>query len=103
MDKALQCIGLAKKAGRLATGTENVLEAVRNGKAVAVLAASDVSDNTAKLIRDKTASYNVKLIVTDHTRAELGNILGNAACARVAFTDNGFASMYQRATEQPRR
>ena len=99
MNKALQCIGLAKKAGRLSVGTQNVLDTIRNGKAVTVIMASDVSANTAKLLGDKSTSYGVPLKNAGYTRAELGDILGTAACACVAFTDNSFALMNQRATE----
>ncbi len=103
MNKALQCIGLAKKAGRLAVGTQNVLDAVRSGKAACVIVAADVSANTAKLLSDKTSSYGVSLRNAEFTREQLGDMLGTAACACAAFTDDGFALMYQRATEEQRR
>lgn len=103
MNKALQCIGLAKKAGRLAAGTQNVIDAIRSKKAFTVIVASDVSDNTAKLLGDKSTSYGVRIKNSEYTRAELGNILGTAACACVAFTDSSFALMYQRAIEELRR
>ncbi len=100
LNKSLQCIGLAKKAGKLKSGTQNVLEAVRTKKAVSVLIASDASFNTKKLISDKTAFYSINAKVCKHTVCELGEILGVAACACVAFTDNSFALMYEQATEQ---
>lgn len=47
-DKALSMIGLATKAGKIASGEFAVESAVRKGKAVLVIIASDASDNTKK-------------------------------------------------------
>ena len=47
-DKALSMIGLATKAGKIASGEFAVESAVRKGKAVLVISASDASDNTKK-------------------------------------------------------
>ena len=49
MSRVLGVLGLARRAGALAIGTNSVLEAVRKGKAYLVLIASDASENTAKL------------------------------------------------------
>ena len=103
MNKALLCAGLAKKAGKLAAGTENVLEAIRSGKAARVIIASDASPNTAKSIKDKTGTYGVPLSDAGSTGAELGKALGMAACACAAFTDKGFADMFERAYNELQR
>lgn len=54
-DKALSMIGLATKAGKIASGEFAVESAVRKGKAVLVIIASDASDNTKKSFNDMGA------------------------------------------------
>ena len=54
-DKALSMIGLATKAGKIASGEFAVESAVRKGKACLVIIASDASDNTKKSFNDMGA------------------------------------------------
>ena len=58
-DKALSMIGLATKAGKIASGEFAVESAVRKGKACLVIIASDASDNTKKSFNDMGAYYHV--------------------------------------------
>ena len=57
-DKALSMIGLATKAGKIASGEFAVESAVRKGKACLVIIASDASDNTKKSFNDMGAYYH---------------------------------------------
>lgn len=47
-NKALSRLGLATRAGKLISGEEIVLKAIRSGEAKLVLLAGDASDNTRK-------------------------------------------------------
>ena len=58
-DKALSMIGLATKAGKIASGEFAVESAVRKGKACLVIIASDASDNTKKSFNDMGAYYHL--------------------------------------------
>ena len=49
-DRVLSALGLAKRAGKVISGTEQVQDAVRDKKAFLVLAARDISDNSRKKI-----------------------------------------------------
>ncbi len=93
-------VGLARRAGALVHGTNNVLEAVRSKKALLVLIASDVSDNTKKNITDKAAFYSVKTEMLDITVEELGRIIGKGGTAAVALTDDNFVKAYRKQTAQ---
>ena len=89
-DKLLSTLGLCARARKLVMGTPMVCEAVRDPKApvVAVLEASDTSDNTHKRLSDKCAFYGVPLyrIATDTSR--LGRAVGKTgAVAAVGITD----------------
>ena len=60
--RAGRMLGLARKAGKLAAGTEHVTDAVRSRRAVIVLPANDISDNTVKRIRDCCAFYKAEIL-----------------------------------------
>ncbi|MBE6683411.1 MAG: 50S ribosomal protein L7ae [Ruminococcaceae bacterium] len=89
-------IGLAARARGIVIGTNNVLEAIRSGKAHLVLIASDVSDNTKKNLTDKSAYYSVKSEQIDITTAELGKAVGHSHSAAIAFTDKNFVIAYEK-------
>jgi ribosomal protein L7Ae-like RNA K-turn-binding protein len=91
-NKVLSRLGLAMRAGKLISGEETVLKAVRSGEAKLVLLAGDASENTAKKISDKCNSYNVQLLI-GFTRFELGSAVGKPERVLFAVTDRGFADM----------
>lgn len=91
-DKGLSALGMAMRAGKLITGEETVLRAIRAGKACLVLVAGDASDNTKKKFRDKCASYEVT-IAEAYDRVLIGRAIGKEARVLIAVTDQGFAKM----------
>ena len=50
--RLLSYLGLAKRAGKVASGEFQTEEAIRKGKAELVLVAGDASDNTKKKFRN---------------------------------------------------
>jgi len=92
MSKVKSQLGLAQRAGKLATGDEIVLKAIRNKQARLVIIAADASDNTKKKFRDKCKSYGVPLAI-GFTRTELGESIGKLQRVVLAVTDDGFATM----------
>jgi len=99
MNKSLSLLGMAMRAGKLVTGDETVLKAVRQGKAKLVIIAGDASDNTKKKYRDKCGTYGVK-VVEALDRAVLGHAIGKAERVLIAVTDAGFSSSIQRSLSQ---
>ena len=83
----LRMLGLARRARRLAVGTEATLGAIRkDGASATVAVASDASERTKKQIGDKCASHGAHLISLGATRAQLAAALGSkdgqtSACA----------------------
>lgn len=51
MNKGLSSLGMAMRAGKLVTGDEIVLKAVRKGEVHLVIIAGDASPNTKKVSR----------------------------------------------------
>lgn len=95
-NNTLGVIGLAARARGIAIGTNQVLEAVRSGKALLVLIAADVSDNTQKTLTDKSTYYSVEYKELDITTSELGKAVGHSTTAAIAFTDANFVKAYKK-------
>lgn len=92
----LGVIGLAARARGIVIGTNQVLEAIRNGKAKLVLYAYNVSENTRKTLSDKSAYYSVPSEETDITTEELGRSVGHSNTAAIAFIDANFVKAYEK-------
>ncbi|CAH1211198.1 MULTISPECIES: L7Ae/L30e/S12e/Gadd45 family ribosomal protein [Paenibacillus] len=90
--KVLSYLGLAMRAGKLATGEEIVLKAIRSSEAKMVIVAGDASANTQKKFRDKCGSYQVPLVI-GFDRDRLGSSIGKDTRVVLAVTDVGFAKM----------
>ena len=89
-DKLLSTVGLCARARKLVSGTPMVCEALRSRKppVLAVLEASDTSDNTHKKLADKCAYYQVPLYRLTADTARLGKAIGKTgAVAAVGLTD----------------
>ena len=60
-DNALLMLGLARRAGKLIFGSENVVLSARQGKIKLALLATDASGRTKKLMQNKCKSFSVPL------------------------------------------
>jgi len=91
----LNFVGLMKRAGALATGTDLVLTGIRNKKVKFVLIDASASENTQKKITDKCRYYNIpyiKLAEGDHLASAIGK--GNQKV--VGICDQNFVKALQR-------
>jgi len=86
----LNLLGLARRAGHLAAGTETVSVAIQKGRAMLAVAAADLSAGTRERLARLTGSHHVDLIV-DSSRSELGSITGCPGRGVYAVTDREFA------------
>lgn len=90
-DKLLSTVGLCARARKLVMGTPMVCEALRKGgkyPPLAVLEASDTSDNTHAKLSSKCAYYRTPLYRLPVTTDELGHAIGKSGLvAAVAVTD----------------
>lgn len=91
-NRLLGTLGLAARARKTVTGTDGVCTALKDGKAFAVVTASDISDNTRKRLSDKCAFYGVTLIDAGVTQDRLGTALGKQSLtAAAAVCDRSLA------------
>lgn len=85
-----QMLGLCQKAGKLVTGEFAAKEAVLSKTAYLVIVATDASNNTKKLFKDKS-SYRGISHVEWGTKEELGSKVGKDPRAVIAIVDENFA------------
>ena len=82
-------LGLAQKAGKLASGDYAVRSALKNGKAKLLLVAADAAENSKKDMYFMADTPVVECL----TRDELGWAIGKAKRTAVVVLDNSFANM----------
>lgn len=90
MDRALQLLSLAQRAGKVASGEFKTEESVKASQAYLVILASDASDNTKKKFTNMCAFYEVPIIFYSN-KEEIGHFIGKEFRASVAVTDEGLA------------
>ncbi len=90
--KACGMIGLAMRAGKIASGEFAVEKAVKEYKAYLVIVAQEASDNTQKKFRNMCQFYEVPYLVFG-TKEELGRIIGKEYRASLAVCDKKFAEV----------
>lgn len=89
-NRILLSLGLAQKAGRIASGEFAVEKAVKSHLAYLVIVASDASDNTKKKMRNMTTFYETPLYYYA-SKEELGRCIGKEYRSMAAVLDRGFA------------
>ena len=91
MDKALNYLALARKAGFAELGEEPVGVAAREGHARLIVVASDASDHTWRRAKSYVAGTRQQLVRLTSTKDEMGFAIGRTSLAIAAITDVGLA------------
>lgn len=97
-NKILSTLSISMKAGKVLSGEFAVEAAVKKSECNIVIVASDASNNTKKLFRDKCTFYNIPMYVYG-TKEQLGNAIGKEMRASVAISDYGLAKNIERYLE----
>lgn len=85
-------LGLAQKAGKVASGDFAVRSALKSGKAKLLVVATDAAPNSKKDMHYLAEVAGVT-VVELLTRDELGFAIGKAKRTALAITDTNFAKM----------
>lgn len=93
--KVLSLIGLAMKAGKVASGEFSTEKAVKTGKGYLVIVAESASDNTRKKFRNMCEFYHVPIFYLGE-KEELGKAIGKEYRAALAILDDNFAKAIQK-------
>lgn len=103
MDKALNYLALARKAGLAELGEEPVGAAARAGKAHLIVVASDASDHSWRRAKSFAAGTSQQCLRLGYTKDELGQAIGRDALAMAAVTDAAMALALVQSLEQPEK
>ena len=87
-------LGLAQRAGKVASGEFSTEKAVKSKKAFLVVVASDASDNTKKMFSDMCTFYKVPIAFYSD-KVSLGHAIGKEFRASLAVLDEGFGKQIQ--------
>ena len=94
MDRNLQLLGIAKKAGFLAIGSESASAAARSGKVKAIISAADASDASKRRAQRDAGFCGAAYSPTPYTMSELGSITGRGSPGTLAFLDKGLSEKF---------
>ena len=94
-NKVYSMIGLAMKAGRVASGEFSMERAVKTGAAFLVIVSKKASENTKKQFRNMCSYYEVPLYFLGE-KEELGHAIGKEFRASLAVLDEGFAKAIEK-------
>lgn len=101
MDKALNDLSLARKAGLAELGEEPVNAVTRAGKGVLVLVAEDASDHTWRRAQSFVAGTGQQCLRVPFTKEQMGQAVGRSSLAIAAVTDPALALTLVEALETP--
>lgn len=93
--KIFAYIGLAEKAGKLASGEFSTEKAVKEKRAACVFIAEDASDNTKKKFINMCGFYQVPFYILGE-KQELGHAAGKEFRASLAVLDAGLAQAIEK-------
>jgi len=88
-NKVMSLLGLATKAGKLASGEFMAEKTIKEGKALLCLVAGDASDNTKKMFRNMCEYRKVPMYVFGD-KLSLGHDIGKEMRVVVTVLDAGF-------------
>ena len=92
--KVISLIGIAKKAGKVLSGTERVVDSIRKKEKNGVkllLCSADASQNTLKRIGNTSSFYSIPYYKLSVSKDELARIIGSDSLVSViGITDVGF-------------
>ena len=103
MDKALNYLSLARKAGRIELGEEPVGAVARAKKARLILVASDAGDHSWRRAKSFVAGTEQLCMKVPFTKDQLGEAIGRTSLAMAAFTDPALALAFVKALGDPQK
>lgn len=89
-DRILSVLGLAMKAGKIASGEFSTEKAVKSHRAFLVIVSVEASENTKKMFRNMCSFYQVPMYLYE-SKERLGHAIGKQYRASLAVLDEGFA------------
>lgn len=95
-DKALNFLGLMRKANAIEIGETDTGAASRAQTARLVVLASDASDNAKSRAKGFVYGRSIPMIFLPFTKEEISSHVGKPGCSMAAITDIGFADAFMK-------
>lgn len=99
-DKALNYLGLMRKANAVQIGETDTGAAARAMTAKLIILAGDASDNARSRARGFVYGRNIPMIISPFTKEEISAHVGKPGCSMLAITDIGFADAFMKTLVQ---
>lgn len=103
MDKVLNYLALARKAGLCELGEEPVGAITRTGKGYLVVVAADASDHTWRRAKSFVAGTQQQVLRLPQSKEEVGFVVGRTSLAIAAITDPAMALAMVKAMGEPEK
>lgn len=97
--RVLSMLGLATKAGYVASGEFSTEKSVKEGKSFLVIVADDASENTKKMFRNMCTFYQVPIYFFEE-KTELGHAMGKEFRASLSVNNEGMAKSIEKYLNQ---
>lgn len=95
-EKALNLLGLMRRANAVQIGETDTGSAVRAGSARLLILASDASDNAKKRAEGFVYGRGIPLITVPFRKDEISAHAGRSGCSMAAVCDTGFADAFMK-------
>ncbi len=89
MDRILNLISIATKAGKVKTGEFLTTKTLQEGYGELVVIATDTSEKSTKRLMGISENYGCRCVIYG-TKEELGRFCGKEAKSVICITDKGF-------------
>lgn len=89
-NKALRLLGLATRAGKIAFGTESVIDTINKKRAKLVIVACDASDRTKRNIERIANENNIEIRIYERVES-LSKSIGKENKAVISINDINFS------------
>ncbi|MCI8619036.1 MAG: 50S ribosomal protein L7 [Oscillospiraceae bacterium] len=103
MNKALNYLSLARKAGRLEVGEEPTGAAARACHARLVVVACDASEHAVRRAKSYVAGSGQQCLVCPFTKDEMGMCIGRRELSMAAITDPALALAFVQSLGEPEK
>lgn len=90
MNKILNLLGLVTRAGKLITGEDLLLKAIKEKKVKLIIIATDCGKNTQKKLLDKSKYYGIEAIEI-FTIEQISRAIGKENRVAIGIEDVGFS------------
>jgi len=96
-EKALNYLGLMRKADAVKIGETETGAAVRAQQATVVIVASDASENAVSRARGFVYGRNIPIVYVPFSKEDIAIKVGKSGCSMAAICDAGFADAFMKA------